>query len=295
MQPFSRLAVRALAVGAALSAAGLATAPAAAQTRTLTFEGLQHGARVDPAYGAFSNPDVVIRASNENGPDQAAVFDTRRSGTADPDLEGPRTATETNVARLWTVGNIPRNTVLGNVLILPENDIDVRNNTTGAPGPDGLLDSPDDAAEFAGQTTSVGQFRFRFSGAMTAFGFDLVDVDVEITEIARRFSYVIFQQRVAPGEGDSSFREITRFPLVDLTNPASRWFEPGVVFGDHSANRVSPITAQELGVASFDRVYINFGGSGAIDNAVYTPIPEPATAGLLAVAGAGMLLRRRRA
>ena len=41
-------------------------------------------------------------------------FDSLLSNTADPDLEGPP----------WATGNLAPDTVLGNVLIIAENDVD---------------------------------------------------------------------------------------------------------------------------------------------------------------------------
>ena len=62
---------------------------------------------------------------------------------------------------------------------------------------------------------------------------------------------------------------------------------------------IQPITAADLsdfvgnpGLTKFDRVEINFGGSAAVDNIGFNPIPEPATmlmvgSGLIILAGIG--------
>ena len=41
---------------------------------------------------------------------------------------------------------------------------------------------------------------------------------------------------------------------------------PGLVFGNNSANRIPEITAASVGLTQFDRIVINMGGSGGIDN-----------------------------
>ena len=65
-----------------------------------------------------------------------------------------------------------------------------------------------------------------------------------------------------------------------------------MVFADNSANRIQPITARELGLDQMERVEINFGGSGGVDNINFQFIPEPA--GLALLAAPALLLGRRR-
>ena len=54
-----------------------------------------------------------------------------------------------------------------------------------------------------------------------------------------------------------------------------------------TANRIPSITADALGIADFQKVELNLGGSSAVDNITFEPIPEPSTLVLL---GAGLAL-----
>ena len=243
MRPFTR--TLALAFTWLLSL-GLASS---SDALTLTFSGLEHGLIV-------SNVDGVdITVENPVGPDIAAIFDGLVNGTADPDLEGP----------LWDLGNLAPDTVLGQMLIIAENDQDL--------GGDGILDDPDDEG-FGGRIT----FDDLPSG-LTAFGFDLVDVEIE-TELG---SVEFYEGEVLVGT----------VGFEDFVNPGSTFYDPTVEFGDNSANRIEPIRMSQLGGTTYDRVEVFFEGSSAIDNLQF--IPEPMTGALLGAGllGLGMIGRRR--
>ncbi len=74
---------------------------------------------------------------------------------------------------------------------------------------------------------------------------------------------------------------------------------PNDMIGNNTINRIQPITAADLsdfvgnpGLTKFDRVEIDFGGSAAVDNIRFNPVPEPATmlmvgSGLIILAGIG--------
>jgi hypothetical protein len=64
----------------------------------------------------------------------------------------------------------------------------------------------------------------------------------------------------------------------------SSFFVPDVVYGNNSANRIAPITAADLGLIQFSKVELNLGGSSAVDNIRFEPIPEPASLVLLGAA-----------
>jgi hypothetical protein len=74
-----------------------------------------------------------------------------------------------------------------------------------------------------------------------------------------------------------------------FTDISSPYYDSSVVFGDHTANRIQPISANDFQAIGFDRVVINVGGSSAYDTFV---VPAPAS-GLVVIAGAAMLRRKR--
>ncbi len=91
------------------------------------------------------------------------------------------------------------------------------------------------------------------------------------------------------------FLEGEKVGMVEFKNfvdPDSELYDGSIEFGDHTANRIEPITAEFLDVAAFDRVVVKFGGSGALDNIVVSP--EPTTGLMLALGLAGLGTRSRR-
>ena len=96
-----------------------------ANAQVFTFEGLAHGQILTsavPSEGAGMS--VGVSAINPNrSHDTAAIFNTQIMGsTADPDLQGPP----------WGGGNLAPGTVLGNAVIIAQNNTDNDN--------DGILD-----------------------------------------------------------------------------------------------------------------------------------------------------------
>lgn len=227
---------------------------------TLYFESLDHGQIVTDQYR--STHGVSINASNSGGgPDLAIVFDSTRNNTRDPDLEGP-----------WNRGNLAGQADLGNLLIIAENGID-RNN-------DGRIDNPDDEG-----SRPAGSIFLDFDTPIHSFGFDLLDVEGP-NEYSRDSGYfAVFYS------GNS---ELSRVGFGSFADPNSPFYDATVRFGDSSANRIQPITAAELGLTEFDGVEINFGGSGAIDNLAFMPVPLPSATFLLGSGLAGLFAIRRR-
>lgn len=239
---------------------GIGISGATAQAAILDFDAAQHGQIIDTEF--VVSHGVTISAINfQNGPNLAIAFDTTRTGTADPDLEDP-----------WAMGNVPTNQKLNKILIIAENSRDANG--------DGLIDSPDDQAETA--TLGSGEFRFNFATVQRSFGLDLIDVEDEWGLKPWFISY-----RLAGVE-------VSRVEFDVFIDPSSPFFTPGVVFGDNSANRINPMTAQQMNILGFNEVVINMRASGGIDNVSFEAIPEPSSA----LIGMGMLIpllaRRRR-
>jgi len=137
------------------------------------------------------------------------------------------------------------------------------------------------------QAERSGQLTFDFAGApQFALGLDLLDV-----ETGDEIGYFAFYLRGT---------EVARVTLEQFIDPASSFYDPSIVFGDNSANRVQPMTAQQLNIAAFDKLVIDMGICYGVDNLTFEPfngtlpaVPEP---GALAAMGlAFTALARRRA
>lgn len=219
---------------------------------TIGFDSLEHGEIVNNQFdGAFG---VRISAVNTGGgPDLAIVFDSMRVNTSDPDLEAP-----------FAGGNLAGREDLGNMLIIAENATD-RNG-------DGLVDDPNDEG-----SRPAGSISLTFDTPITSFGFDLIDVEGPAANGSESDYSVEFFM------GDAAIASVG---FDSFVNPSSPLYDPTVSFGDNYANHIDQIIAAELGVDAFDRIEINFGGSAAIDNLTFTPVPLPSAIFLL---GTGLL------
>lgn len=163
----------------------------------------------------------------------------------------------------WAGGNLETER-LGNVLIIPENVTDV--------GSDGFVDLPDDEGD-----RPAGVLTFLFEMPITSFGLDLLDV-----EPPAEAGFLTFFD--ASGQvGMISFEDLAL--AGDM-----------VAFGDNTANRMPSVLASSFdGVRSFVKVEVLLGGSSAVDNVRFTPVPEPATLSLIGAALSSLAWRRRRA
>ncbi|MGH0031968.1 MAG: PEP-CTERM sorting domain-containing protein [Myxococcota bacterium] len=231
----------------------LAALPAASTT-TITFSGTAHGEVVDTDFAGQGLASIVV-TNIGGGPNLGITFDTTETGTMDPDLEDP-----------WSGGNLPSNTLLGNILVIQEN-------ATGCG--DDVCDVPDDEG-----TRPAGSIELIFSQPVTTFGFDLIDVEGTSGPDDENGSIVFH-------DGLSTFT-IT----WDDFESGGAFEVAGLVFGNNHINRIPEISPGDVGLTKFDKVVINMGGSGGIDNLI---IPEPATALLVALGCAGFAVARRRA
>jgi len=225
------------------------------QALTVDFEDIVHGGDATGTHAGL----VTISASNPNrGFDLAVGFDSHERNTSDMDLEALHFGTE------WCGGNLV-DTFLGTMLILQENN-------TGCA--DGVCDDPDDEGR-----RPAGQLSFDFSTAVSDFGFDAVDIESATAEEA----FIRFH------DGSDS----VEISLMEYVTATGDFYDATIVLGDNNANRFAAISASELGLSKFDRVEFTLGGSGALDNIVVTPVPEPSTALMIGLGLGGLALRRR--
>ena len=234
---------------------GLSVAGSAyAEPITATFNSLVHGEII---VDQFADIGMSIEALNFQLPGARPIaFDTQFINTADPDLQGPP----------WEGGNLPADTVLGNVIIIPENMVDANN--------DGIVDDPDDEG-----ARPAGDLKFAFDNLITSFGFDVLDIE-GVTQESTIIEFFYFGDSV----GSVSF--------AAFSDPQSMFFDGTVAFGNNSLNRIIPITSSDFGVDGFSSVVIHLGGSAAFDNIV--TIPAPGSIAMLALGGIAAGRGRRR-
>lgn len=206
-----------------------------------------------------SSKGVTITTKNiGGGPDLGVAFDTMELGTADRDLQYFSPGISGGESG-WTQGNLAPNSFMGNVLIIQEHRYSCRSTSCWNPDDEG--------------SRPAGSFEFDFSGLgiYSEFSMDLVDVESSTAEPGSVVFYLGAIQVASVG-------------FMDFLN------DPTVVYGNNSANHVDVLSGGE-----FDRVVINMGGSGAVDNiTVSNAVPEPSAALLFAVGVAAVRARLRR-
>jgi MYXO-CTERM domain-containing protein len=167
----------------------------------------------------------------------------------------------------WSGGNLAPIADLGNILVISENDYP--------------QSSPDDEG-----MSPAGQLIFDFDTPILEFGIDLIDLDhPDTTPTYLRFF----------GEGNL----VLEIDVSDFTNQGSDLYDPSITYGEHSANRLAPISLlpPPEGDDAFTwvtRVEVGLGESGGVDNLFYTTVPSPGALALLGLAAlAGRVYRRR--
>lgn len=225
----------------------------AAVAITLDFEEFGHG---DVVSGTTVMGVTIVAHNPRKDFDIGAVFDSRVSGSDDPDLEA---ISFLGGATAWSNGNLSEDFLgfdpdLGNILIVQGNDTDCFTGTCSDPNDD----------------VGAHTLEFIFDLPIVSFGLDIVDVE----HGEQRGSVVLYDGAVS-----------VSFKFSDLL--------PVPLFGNHSANRFEPLLASDYGFASFDRAEIVFGGSGGVDNIEFEPVPEPSTVVLLSLGLLGFAVQHR--
>ena len=234
----------------------------AAHAGIIDFNGYPAGTIIDTEYATAG---VAITADNSLSTafNVATLFNAAGTSGPDTDLQGP-----------WDLGNIAPGGPGGNVLIIQ----DQRSRTIT----NGRIASPDDEGG-----RPAGSLFFTFATPIKAFGFDLLDVEGPAEFNGSSGFFATFFGAGTPVK--------VGFDQFLALGPYHR---AGVVYGNNSANRIAPITAQQLGIpGGFTMVEINLGGSGGIDNISYqnvSSVPEPATIGIVAAGLPRLTIRRRR-
>jgi hypothetical protein len=238
---------------------------------TLDFDdlGLGHGAVIGDQYAG-----VTIIADNENRDfDYAVLFDSSLThDTRDEDLEAFGRYGEplppANELVAWSGGNL-QGTELGLMLIIQE---------IAQGCGTGTCSKPDDEGG-----RPAGSLSFVFDVPASEVGFDLVDIESHALEEGS------VSLLLTDGEGSEHWVEI----------PFATFLEEDDL-GNNTANRVEPFVAAHwaegqvvdgYGIATLK---INLGGSGAIDNVTFEPVPEPGTALLMGLGLAALAARRSR-
>lgn len=168
----------------------------------------------------------------------------------------PATSEDPDLTAPFSVGNATGND-FGIALIVSET----------SDGGSGFVAAPDDEAAGPGSTLV-----FEFETAISSFGFDALDIEEPAEAHLIRFY-----------SGDALLKSLTFADLMVL--------DPTIVFGDSSANRFAPIEAESDG---WNRVEVEFGGSGGLDNLLFTPIPEPGSVALVSLGLIGLAIAGRK-
>ena len=243
---------------------------------------LSAGQIVDDEFSGSPFNLAISGVNISSGPDLIVAFDTFETNTADPDLQDPfdrgnadriiagftedLVLSEDILRGRRAPGNgdeIGENSRFGIALIIQENG-------TEDPSNPGFIDTrPDDEG-----SRPAGSIFFDFEDSITEIGFDVLDVEGP-EEFGQDAGFVAaFLDELGNVLAQVGFDEFLEGGFFENE-------ENQVEFGDNSANRIAPITAEQLSeftgstIESFNRVELNLGGSGAVDNLTFAFAAEP--------------------
>ncbi|MGF1453437.1 MAG: hypothetical protein ACFB21_15350 [Opitutales bacterium] len=120
------------------------------------------------------------------------------------------------------------------------------------------LDNPDDEEEGF-------ELVLDFETPVQEFGFSIADLNTG------EAGSVTFKDSAASSNNSQTIA------FTEFEDSASPYFRSGVDFGNHHANQIAPIDADDLIVDQFDVVTFNFSSSGATGEINFTSVPEPAS------------------
>ena len=221
---------------------------------------LMKGDLVNSQYATNPNLGVTIsgqKSVQAGGLNIAIIFDSTMFSGNDADLTGPN-CNDPECDGDWDGGNLAPNTVLNNMLILPEAG------TEGDIG-DGNVANPNDEG-----TRPAGTLTIEWDDCVDSFGFVIVDQEpgVEVMDGFVQF----FDGATDLGTVQFEWFEMNTVPLVS----PGLFFDATVDYNNNHANRLQAITIADLMTldntvvsAGWDTAVINLAGSGAFDDIEY--------------------------
>lgn len=180
-------------------------------TQQLAFDHLLAGV-ILPANSVIGQ-NVTLNVSNfAGGPNIATVINSTDHLNGVQNLQSP-----------WPKGNLSNQSTDPNILVIAKNNTDQDE--------DGLIDNP-----LPQNGATPGNMTFNFDSPVYEFGWDIFNL-----EYGPELSY-----------GQITFYDLhglsTTVPFGSFIDPNSPFYDSSLVFGSHSANRITPINAQDIGL-----------------------------------------------
>ena len=232
----------------------------------IDFNGFEHGTVINDQY---ASEGLLISADNLLAfkEDYAVAYDStnrkrNKITNADKDLNGPS----------WGAGNMgDSNMELGGLLIIQENDIGCDTGVCSVPDDEGFR--------------PAGSLFFGFDEAISSFGFDVIDVE-KVGEAPKY--HVSFYSDFDVVGGQITVDNSDKVGQVNFEDLVGH---NGVEFGNNSFNRLEPFWFDDPKLVK--AVQIRMGGSGGVDNLVFS-VSEPSAIALLVLGMGGIVALRRR-